>query len=81
MKTITCVPLWQRHSLRRDRPVDVRRYRTVGPVVDHDGARDDHDGARDDNDRRPAAVPVLAANNAAAVDRHPAELIVTARRL
>jgi len=64
--------------VRRDRPVDVRRYRTVGPVVDNDGARDDHDhrpaavdndscAAAIDHDRRPAAVDH---------DRRPAELIV-----
>ena len=68
--------------VRRDRPVDVRRYRTVGPVVDYDGARDDHDGACDDHDgacddhdRRPAAVD----NDSCAADDHdrrPAELIV-----
>ena len=68
--------------VRRDRPVDVRRYRTVGPVVDHDGACDDHDGARDDHDgacadhdRRPAAVDHDSCA-AADHDRCPAELIV-----
>ena len=78
--------------VRRGRPVDVRRYRTVGPVVDydgacddHDGACDDHDGACDDHDRRPAAVDndscaaaVDHDRRPAAVDhdRRPAELIV-----
>ena len=71
--------------VRRDRPVDVRRYRTVGPIVDnddandvHDGACDDHDvhdGACDDHDRRPAAVDHDSCT-AADHDRRPAELIV-----
>jgi len=62
--------------VRRDRRVGVRRYRTVGPVVDHDGARDDNDGARADHDRRPAAVDHDSCAAAVDHDRRPAELIV-----
>ena len=64
--------------MRRDRPVDVRRYRTVGPVVDHDGARADHDRrpAAVDNDSCAAAIDHDRRSAAVDHDRRPAEFIV-----